>query len=312
LIPAGTSDAGVVIVSYGRASALPSLIAQVASEGIPEESMIVVRNHGGDPTVEPPRLPPGVLTVNLADNLGSGRAKNVGIHHHLRSGRGWILLLSQDTEPNPGALATLLSAAQTAADYGVLGPVVGWARTGKVFSYGGVSRANGDIDHVRQDVPPPTDSGIARCDWIDGSIMLVRSDVFDQVGLFDERLFMYFGDTEFCLRARGAGWGVGVVLGARIEETPGLDRRPGAYAYLHARNGLEYARLAAGARGVGAALRRHARELRAALRRLATPGTTNRAEEWMRLRCEWRGVLHFLLRRWGPPPPNLPGRGDVR
>jgi len=43
-------------------------------------------------------------------------------------------------------------------------------------------------------------------DWVSGACMLVRRDVVDQVGLLDERFFLYFEDNDWCLRMRKAGW----------------------------------------------------------------------------------------------------------
>ncbi len=43
-------------------------------------------------------------------------------------------------------------------------------------------------------------------DWISGACMLVRREVIEQVGLLDERFFLYFEDNDWCLRMRKAGW----------------------------------------------------------------------------------------------------------
>jgi len=45
-------------------------------------------------------------------------------------------------------------------------------------------------------------------DWVSGSCMMVRREVFRQVRLLDERYFMYYEDIDFCVRARKAGWKV--------------------------------------------------------------------------------------------------------
>ena len=45
-------------------------------------------------------------------------------------------------------------------------------------------------------------------DWVQGSCMLVRKDLINQIGLFDERFFLYFTDVDWCRRAWDAGWRV--------------------------------------------------------------------------------------------------------
>ena len=45
-------------------------------------------------------------------------------------------------------------------------------------------------------------------DWISGACLLVRQDVVEQIGLLDERFFLYFEDNDWCLRMRRADWRV--------------------------------------------------------------------------------------------------------
>ena len=46
---------------------------------------------------------------------------------------------------------------------------------------------------------------------VEGSCMLIRGDVVRAIGFFDERFWAYFEETDFCLRARGAGWKVSII-----------------------------------------------------------------------------------------------------
>ena len=53
-------------------------------------------------------------------------------------------------------------------------------------------------------------------DFVPGAAMLVRRKVFDDIGLLPEEYFLYFEETEFCVRAAEAGWKVAVETGARV------------------------------------------------------------------------------------------------
>jgi GT2 family glycosyltransferase len=55
-------------------------------------------------------------------------------------------------------------------------------------------------------VSPKAPREASPCDWASGASLLVKRPVFESVGLLDERYFMYFEETDFCLQARGAGW----------------------------------------------------------------------------------------------------------
>jgi len=56
----------------------------------------------------------------------------------------------------------------------------------------------------------------APVDWVAGCSMIVRREVFEAIGLLDEGYFLYFDETDFCLRARRSGWACWYVPGARI------------------------------------------------------------------------------------------------
>jgi hypothetical protein len=53
---------------------------------------------------------------------------------------------------------------------------------------------------------PPVRDDAHQTDWVAGASMIVRSRVFEQIGLLDEKYFMYFEEVDFCLQARHAGW----------------------------------------------------------------------------------------------------------
>ena len=45
-----------------------------------------------------------------------------------------------------------------------------------------------------------------RTDWLCGAILLIRKELWDDLGGFDPRFFLYFEETDFCLRASRRGW----------------------------------------------------------------------------------------------------------
>src|SRR5262245_21233240 len=58
-------------------------------------------------------------------------------------------------------------------------------------------------------------------DWISGTSMMVRRDVVDSIGGMDENYFLYFEDTDFCLRARKAGLAAWSVPESRVMHISG-------------------------------------------------------------------------------------------
>lgn len=307
-----TDDVGVVVLTYGTGQEHAPLLDGLLRDGVPPERILDVHNPAtaGEPA---PQLPSGCQALCAERNRGYAGGMNLGIERQLAGDADLVVVLTHDARLRPGALDALLDAARRLPAYGVLGPALVLDETDEPFSFGGISRRNGTVAHVR--TRPEAPDRVFDCDWVDGGTMVLRRELLQRVGGFDERFWGYCEELDLCLRARRAGSRVGVVLDAVAEQQPGGMKRPGAWSYLQARNGIEYARRAAGVRGVLAVLGQAARTVAVSAVRVALraarvrPGSP--AEPWQLLTGSSLGVLDFARRRWGPPPSRLPGLGDL-
>ena len=311
MTPSPYDGLGVVVVTHADGRAAQPLLRQLLDEGVAPEAVAVVQNptSPGDPALVAPD--PAIAVLRMEHNLGYAAAMNRGMALHLERGARKLALLTHDVRFAPGALARLLEAAD-ADRFGVVGPVLRDAAAGRAFSYGGVRDRFGRTRH-RIERPPPTEDGVAECEWVDGAALVVRREVLEAVGLYEERFFGYCDDSELCLRAARAGWRVGVALEAVAEQETAVEARPAAVTYLKQRNGLELARRAAGPAGVLARLGDAAALLAVELARVVLTRIGLRAHDtavvWARARGLCRGAFDFALRRFGPPPASLPGAG---
>src|SRR4030043_1220622 len=77
--------------------------------------------------------------------------------------------------------------------------------------------------------------------WVSGSVMLVKSLVFEQIGFFDEKIFMYGEDVDFCWRAKNKGFKVGWTNSAQILHIGGASSdKPKSTQWLGEFKGLLY------------------------------------------------------------------------
>jgi GT2 family glycosyltransferase len=175
--------------------------------------IIVVDNGSRDDSV--PLLHqyfPGVHILETDSNLGYAGGNNAGIRHALAHGAERVLILNNDVTVEPGFLAPLLAALQSQPDIGVVTPLVAeQASGGRVWALGSV--VNWHTAEVRRQ-----NAGEAVEAWrhrapveveiASGAAMLVKAEVFQQVGLLDEDFFLYFEEIDWCLRVRQAGYRV--------------------------------------------------------------------------------------------------------
>lgn len=299
------------MLTHGEHESYRAIVSDLLDQGVAPEWICVVHNpvRPEDRQVE---VPAGAHVLRMPGNLGYAEAMNAGMRHQLARGADWLWLLTHDVRLRPGAVPAMLAAAELES-FGALGPQLLQTGSDVVFSLGGARTRFGRPYNAGYGTRLPnqrTDRhAVKRFAWVDGSSIMLRAAALRRVGRYDTSMFGYAEDAMLCLRLERAGWSIGVVQGALAEQTAGALSRPGPVSFLLARNGLRYAREAAGTPAIAASLLSHVRETIHYIRVAVTgPG------RWTALiQCYgmWIGVLAFFARRSGAPPARLPGRGDL-
>lgn len=179
---------------------------------------------------------PRVKVIYNRANLGIARALNQGIEYALQKGYRWILTLDHDSEATPGMVEKLLQGfVAFGEDVGIVAANP-FDRNAQAFQRRDVRDRTGCILTER----PVNSSG-----------SLIDSRVFAKVGLFNEPLFLYYVDDEFCARVRRAGFRIAINCDAALVHSEGhrvrrrflwrtvfYDRYSKEARYYIARNGL--------------------------------------------------------------------------
>lgn len=129
----------------------------------------------------------------------------------------YVLLLNPDTVVRPGALHHLLDFLEQHPDVGIAGsrlenpdgtPQHSAFRFHSIWSEFDQGLRLGLISKVlsRWILAPPIEDIPVATDWLAGASMMIRRQVFEQIGLMDDEFFMYYEEVDFCRRARKAGW----------------------------------------------------------------------------------------------------------
>lgn len=308
IAPLNRADLGVIILSYGHEEEFAPLVDDLlAHHELAPDQITIVHNPFGPDDDWRPAVPPGVHLLALDDNRGYAGGLNAALRSP--SDTTWRLLLTHDARLGAGAVETMLRAGGQDPRIGIIGPRL-TLQDATTWSTG-VTVASGVARHVSEQA---TRSGVVARDAVDGTIMLVRTEMARAIGGFDERFFMYWEETEFCLRARRAGWRVAVAQDAVAVTRPGSSRRHAVHAYLLTRNGLAFGWADARGRGVAGQLAEAARRCFNSLPHPIGAHWRERAM-WMitadRVLGTALGLVDFLRRRWGKPPELLRRRSDV-
>jgi GT2 family glycosyltransferase len=222
-------EVSVLVVAYETRDLLRGLLASLRADGTSRAcEVVVVDNASGDGTVAMLRSEfPDVRVMANPDNVGYSRAVNQAIR--AASGR-YLLILNPDIEVEPGAVDALADHMDANPGTGIAGgkllnpdgtlqyscrtfytlPTLLHRRTpiGRLFPNSRVVR-----EHLMMDWDHES---VREVDWMLGACLMVRPEAIRDVGLMDERFFMYFEDVDWCYRMQQHGWKVVYVPAARM------------------------------------------------------------------------------------------------
>lgn len=202
-------------------------------------ALVVVDNDSGDGSFEKlsaavvakgwDRGPQQVRVLQSGRNGGFGAGNNFGIRAGLPDGSkpDYVYILNSDAFPAPGAISALMAHLETHPQTGfvgshIYGPEGEAHRT--VFRFPSIlgefeqNIRFGPVSRLlkRWIVAQPVPTRTLRVDWLAGASLMMRQDVLDQIGLFDEAFFLYYEETDLCRRAALAGWPTDYVLESRV------------------------------------------------------------------------------------------------
>jgi GT2 family glycosyltransferase len=122
-------------------------------------------------------------------------------------------VLNNDVIVSPGFLGAMIYALQRTPKAGIAGPLVySSGNPSSVISAGGrINLVKGKTTDILSARPETSGLSHNEVEFVQGCCMLISRKVFERIGLFNEGYFMYFEDTDLCVRARRNGFKIIVV-----------------------------------------------------------------------------------------------------
>jgi GT2 family glycosyltransferase len=180
---------------------------------------IVLDYNSPDEALEAIRiLFPQIEIIHLEENRGYAGNNNVGIAAAIDQGADWVFVLNNDTILAPDCLSCLVEIGTNDSRIGILGPMVYHHDEPNIIqSAGGMLGPCWDGIHLAKN---ELDSGqfdeLHFVEWVSGCAILIRRQVIEEVSAFDPRFFLYWEETDLCMRAGKAGWRIVHVPKAKI------------------------------------------------------------------------------------------------
>lgn len=213
----------VVIVSYDSQSDLERCLPTLYAPCTPELNVLVVDNHGDDGmSAWLEREWPAVQIVGNPRNSGYAGGNNFGL---ALVETPYTLILNPDTEVGEGALAAMLEAAR-AQPFALITPKL-LRPDGRVNACGNEMHYTGLVWCLGLGQPAAQYQGLQPVPLLSGAAIIGRTEVFRDLGGFDEQFFMYYEDTDLSLRAKLRGYRLFCLADAEITHHYKLNMTPG-------------------------------------------------------------------------------------
>jgi len=218
---------GIIIVNFKTAGLTIECLHSLAKERENEEyNVVVIDNDSQDGSLE--RLSTVAIREGWSDwvnvrqsgrNGGFAYGNNIAIRDLLTQEESYdyIYLINPDAYVMPYAIRRLVAFMDENQNVGIVGSrIVGlddliqlssfefhtWlTELNRGFSLGALSWL---INRWVKE-PLTMENHAVKTDWVSGASMMIRQSVFEKIGLFDESYFMYYEETDFCLKASRAG-----------------------------------------------------------------------------------------------------------
>ncbi len=239
------ASVSAVIVDYHAFDVLSGCVESLRENGVAD--IVVVEN--GEAGSTPRDILKGATLVEPGVNLGYGRGVNRGAAATTTT--PYLLVSNPDVVLHDNAVSRLVQALESSPSAGVAGPRI--------------RRPDGTVYPSHRVFPSVLLAGVhallapvwpsnpatrryrsrhadGTVDWVSGACFLIRRDVFERIGGFDERYFMFAEDMALCWEVGRAGYAVLAVDEAEVTHVEGVSRGRAtrSMVWAHHRSALRF------------------------------------------------------------------------
>jgi GT2 family glycosyltransferase len=210
-----------VILNWNQAQMTMDCLESLYAQDYPRYQVIIVDNGSRDDSCR--RITeayPQVTIIANDRNVGYTSGNNIGIRQALQTGTDYVFLLNNDTTVDRTMLSQLVRVAEKDPKIGIVGPTMLYFDEPDTIWCAGnsVDWKTGETVRLRDGSPLSViDNALSQdVDFLTSCAICIKRQVFECIGLMDERFFIYYDETDWFSRAHDDGWRSVYVPSARM------------------------------------------------------------------------------------------------
>ena len=192
-----------IIVTYNGSKWIKKCLQSVIDSRIKSDIIVIDNNSSDNTTTIIKEQFKNVTLVETGQNLGFGKANNIGIRKAVAMDSDYVLLLNQDAWVKIDTIEKLLNVSEKYRDYAILSPMQFFNKKVLDSKFENYYRSGKDIREDIRDVS-----------FVNAAIWLIRVEDIKTLGVFNECFQHYGEDVEFCRRYMASKKKIGVVKSA--------------------------------------------------------------------------------------------------
>lgn len=234
----------IIILHYGDIAVTKKCIKSLESSAKGFRDIILINNDPQIDLTQRIQSKPKRIVLNAKKNLGFAAGVNLGIQKSFKNNADAVCLLNNDVVIEKDFIKGLSTYLFGKKDVGIVGPLIEFAaKGGQMYDHGAIVDQKTGMSKHRNYFSKKTKAPLL-VDAITGCCMMIKKEVLEAIGLFDEQFFMYYEDVDFCLRAKEKGFRVYVVPSEIIhhELSKSIGRKSSSLIYQLVKSNIRFSK----------------------------------------------------------------------
>ncbi|UZQ55225.1 glycosyltransferase family 2 protein [Trichothermofontia sichuanensis B231] len=221
-------------VNYFSKALIQNLITSITRTTNSPYSILIVNNSPQESAIHDLQND-RVTVIESGDNLGFGRACNLGIEYIWRHDKNSLIwLINPDALLDPEADSYIYKCFEENPDIAILGTQIRLPNGDLWFSAGGFNRWTGFLKHTSITKNSQLDGKITCCQWVTGCSLIINLKQFQHYPTFDPHYFLYSEDADLCVRYAKQGYKIAVTNQVLVtHNASAIIGRDRAFMYQH-------------------------------------------------------------------------------
>ena len=208
----------VIIINWKKYDLTLNCIDSVLKSSYKNFKIILIDNESQNSFPDQINKSEKIQIIKNENNEGFSKANNQGIKYSIKHGFDYVLLLNNDTLIKNDLIDSLIQQSST-LNQKIIQPLILnydgskiWNAGGKINNFFGtfqtLEKGKGFKNFKRNRI---------YTDWFTGCCVLIKLEIFNHVGYFDERFFAYYEDVDYSIRLKKMGYSIALMTNSYLQ-----------------------------------------------------------------------------------------------